>query len=309
MVITNGIVSPVRIYSLFRNVLKQLHTNTIAIHDIKSLFTSSDYILSQLFPVHNKSNAQISGKKSFNVFKFFNLSSFHQRPLFLEILRDEIYLKKTSLQQFRSEQAASLGILLLTPPKFKYESAAKDFSQAISKETRNCIEMIKYVWEPSYKENKKSEKNAHHLQKQLSTMDLSSQSVREITMELEQLSKTWSSTYHQRSLAIQSLYGTPSRLTRYWIPALITYFVGVRAAQYAFERQNDIIHCVQEFGKTAHDFALNWIWEPVLKVYNTIRLKDQRLGVLSKEGLQSDLNVRYTLYSSCYSIFIYYYFF
>lgn len=289
------IVAPVRIYSLFRNIVRELYTNTIAVNDIKSLFTSSDYILSQLFPVHNRNNTQTTDKKSFHVFKYFNLSSFHQRPLILEILRDEIYLKKKSLQQFRSEQAASLGVLLLTPPQFTYENSA-DLTKVISKETKNCIEMMKYVWEPSAK---KSEKNVHHLQKQLSTMDLSSQSVRQLTRELEQLSKTWSSSYHQRSQSIQSLYGTPSRLTRYWIPVSITYFVGVRAIRYGFERKEDIIHGVQELGKTAHDFVLNWIWEPMLKVYNTIRLKDQRLSLLSKEGLQSDLNVKKWLNYMC----------
>lgn len=270
-------MAPSRVYSLLKNAVQQSKTSATAMNDMKSLFTSSDYVLSQLFPVHNKKLRSDQQQH----FRVFNLSSFHRRPWILEIIHDEISLKKKSLQQFRSQQAASLGVLLLTPPQFQQES---DFTAVMSQETKQCIEMMKYVLDST------SEKNTHHLRQQLSSMD-ATPSIQEMAVELNQLVKNWSTTYNQRLQSTQSLYGTPSQLTRYWIPVLASYICGSWAIRYGFKRKDDIIHYAEEFGKTAHDFILNWIWEPMVKVYNTIRLKDQRLSLLSKEGLQSDLNV------------------
>lgn len=215
--------------------------------------------------------------------------------MILEILSDEISLKKKALQQYRSEQAANLGILLLTPPQFTFDEQA-EFVSSMASETKQCIEMIKYIMEPSTtlstKDNKRSEKNTHHLQQQLSSMNFSNaSSARDVTLQLHQVVETWSSNYHQNMQHIQSLYGTPSIWTRYWIPTLASYILGRWTFRYALERKEDIVHGIEELGKTAHDFVLNWIWEPVRKVYGTIRLKDQRLGILSKEGLQSDMDV------------------
>ncbi|KAI8644849.1 ATP synthase regulation protein NCA2-domain-containing protein [Parasitella parasitica] len=287
-------VAPHRIYSLLKNTVSQINTASSAVDQVKSLFTSSDYVLSQLFPIHGstvgKNKEKKQSLKPFNAFKFFNLSSYHHRPLILEIISDEVSLKKKSLQQFRSEQAASLGVLLLTPPQFNSEA---DFATATAKETKNCIEVIKYVMGSSFKtadSDSSIQKNTHHLQQRLSTMDLKGTSANDATVELYNLVRKWSSTYNGKLQCIQSSYGMPSLMTRYWIPALGSYFVGNIAIRYGFKRKNDIIHWIEEIGKTAHDFVLNWIWEPVVKVYGTIRLKDQRLSLLSKEGLQSDLD-------------------
>ncbi|GAN08581.1 ATP synthase regulation protein NCA2 [Mucor ambiguus] len=287
-------IAPSRIYSLLKNTTKQISNASSAVDQVKSLFTSSDYVLSQLFPIHNSGihNDKVKAEKqqslkSFNAFKFFNLSSYHRRPLILEIISSEVLLKRKSLQQFRSEQAASLGVLLLTPPQFNSQD---DFASATAKETKSCIEVIKYVMGSAYDNSQQIEKNTHHLQQRLSTMDLRGTSANDATAELYSVAKRWSSTYNSRLQCIQSSYGTPSVITRYWIPALGSYFVGGLALRYGFKRKEDIIHWVEEAGKTAHDFILNWIWEPVVKVYGTIRLKDQRLSLLSKEGLQSDLD-------------------
>ncbi|KAI8097874.1 ATP synthase regulation protein NCA2-domain-containing protein [Gilbertella persicaria] len=276
--------APYRIFNLLKSTTEQITQTGAVAQQVKSLFTSSDYILRQLFPIHNiKSSKQ---KQPFDALKFFTLS-FHRRPLILEMLSDEINLKKNALQQFRAEQAASLGILLLSPPQFKYDQG-NDFTSTIANETKNCIEMIKYLMEPS--QTKKVKKNLHHFQTQLSMKNLNANSTQDISMELYQLTKEWASTYDCHLQLVQSSYGIPSRLTRYWIPSLISYFAASWTIQYGLERKEDIIHCLEELGKTAHDFVLNWIWEPVRKVYNTIRLKDQRLSLLSKEGLSSDLD-------------------
>lgn len=90
---------------------------------------------------------------------------------------------------------------------------------------------------------------------------------------------------------VHARYQPPSTLVRYWIPCLVTFIAGRMTIRYVFNRKEAIIAWCQELGTTLKDFAINWIWEPVLRVWDTIRLKDERLGVLSKEGLRSDVDV------------------
>jgi nuclear-control-of-ATPase protein 2 len=88
-------------------------------------------------------------------------------------------------------------------------------------------------------------------------------------------------------------YGSPSNLPRHWIPALILVFGGNMALNYLCERQDDIKAWANEGMETVHGFVVNWLWEPILGVLDTIRCKDQRIGLSSKEGLKSDLQVRW----------------
>ena len=99
-------------------------------------------------------------------------------------------------------------------------------------------------------------------------------------------------TSHTNLNTVHELYQPPSAVVRYWIPGLLLYIAGNATMTYVFNRKDTILMWLHELGNTACDFAVNWIWEPVLKVWDTIRLKDERLGVLSKEGLRSDLDVR-----------------
>ncbi|KAI7889453.1 ATP synthase regulation protein NCA2-domain-containing protein [Mucor mucedo] len=290
-------VAPFRIFTLLKNTVKNINNTSTAIQEAKSLFSSSDFILTQLFPIHSTTKASTNSiatnrTQPFNALKFFTLSTFHNRPLILEIIRDEVDLKKKSLQKFRSQQAASLGILLLTPPEFNQEQG--EFASSVASQARTCIKMIKYVMEPPLDDGQDGtlqQKNVHHLQKRLDSMsDIHSSSASDVTMELRSVVKNWSSGYHHNLKCVQSSYGVPSVLTRYWIPAVVSYFAGNWAIRYGFKRKEDIMYCLEELGKTGHDFILNWVWEPVRKVYETIRLKDQRLSILSKQGLQSDLD-------------------
>ncbi|KAI7904856.1 ATP synthase regulation protein NCA2-domain-containing protein [Cokeromyces recurvatus] len=253
------------------------------------------YILQSITSTYLNNRPSI---QSFDILRFFTLSSFHRRPVILEIISDEIQLKKKKLQQFRSEQAASLGILLLSLPQFsssnQLSSSHMEFTENIAKEAKECIEMIKYVLQPSstIKDKNKIEKNRHHFEQRLSSMNLKNDTLtaQDLTFELYKITNNWTATYNQELQCVQSLYGAPSPIIRYWIPAVFSYFISSWVIRYGFRRKEDITHWVEEAGKTAYDFVLNWIWEPVLKVYNTVRLKDQRLSLLSKEGLQSDLD-------------------
>jgi nuclear-control-of-ATPase protein 2 len=86
-------------------------------------------------------------------------------------------------------------------------------------------------------------------------------------------------------------YGPPSRLTRYWIPGIMALVGGKMALDYLFERKEDIVTWTKDGLHTMQEFLVHWLWEPSVKVLDTIRFKDQRIGLSSKEGLKSDLDV------------------
>lgn len=86
-------------------------------------------------------------------------------------------------------------------------------------------------------------------------------------------------------------YGPPSRLTRYWIPGILALLGGKMALDYVFERKEDIVAWAKDGLHTMQEFFVHWLWEPSVKVLDTIRFKDQRIGLSSKEGLKSDLDV------------------
>lgn len=116
-------------------------------------------------------------------------------------------------------------------------------------------------------------------------------SPRDIAQGLSKIIESW--THCQVNITnVKAVYGPPSFLTRYWIPGVLGYFAANAAIQLISAHQTDIINWFKELGETAKDFAVNWIWEPILQVWDTIRLKDERLDVLGKEGLRSDLEVR-----------------
>jgi ATP synthase regulation protein NCA2 len=93
------------------------------------------------------------------------------------------------------------------------------------------------------------------------------------------------------------IYGKPSLLTRYWAPLTLLYFGGNVTVKYVSRQQDNIKIWLNEAVETAQDFAIHWLWEPMLKVWDTIRMKDQQLALLSKEGLRSDMEVSYHVFS------------
>jgi hypothetical protein len=95
------------------------------------------------------------------------------------------------------------------------------------------------------------------------------------------------------------IYGKPSFLTRYWAPITLLYFGGNAAIKYVSQQQDNIKIWFREAIETAQDFAIHWLWEPMLKVWDTIRMKDQQLALLSKEGLRSDMEVSNLFSMTC----------
>ncbi|KAI8997768.1 ATP synthase regulation protein NCA2-domain-containing protein [Pilobolus umbonatus] len=268
-------IAPQRVFSLMRSICEKVLQKKMEM----SVFTSNEYILRNLFPIHQFK------RSPFHTARLFSLSAYTKRPLLLEMVRDEIDSKRKHLIQFRYEQAAKLGILLQTPPQFQCEDSSF-FAKQTATETIGCIGTMKYVLSST----SDITKNMKGLEEHMNTLSsLNDHHPEEIVKELRQLINSWYSVHpHLRS--VHTLYGKPSTITRYWIPTLCSIFILKWGVNYGLKKRADIKKCIGELGKTLRDFIYNWVWEPVLKVWDTIRLKDERLSILSKEALQSDLN-------------------
>ncbi|KAG1458269.1 hypothetical protein G6F55_005447 [Rhizopus delemar] len=263
---------PFRLYTLFSDAMNRVQS-------IPSLFSSSDYLLTQLFPVHSK--------KSFSARRFFQLSSLQKRrPFLLQMIHEEIRLKREALEKFRSDQAANLGMLLMASPQFNTHNVGPEiFRTTVANQVKQSVHMLNVLLNPT-----KEQQQAETLTQLSSTAtDRDAINREQVVADLLQIVEQWPEVRKSNLGAVQASHGIPSTWMRYWIPITVSYFVGQWSLRYLLKRRGDIIQFTQEFASTVYDFLTNWVWDPVKKVWETIRLKDQRLGLLSKQGLQSDL--------------------
>lgn len=83
--------------------------------------------------------------------------------------------------------------------------------------------------------------------------------------------------------------GRPSRLVRYWLPAVTLIASSSTILRILFRRQDDIINWIRELGKTTRDFYLNWVVEPVRKIIATIRHDtNSEIALMSRDSLKAD---------------------
>ncbi|EEP77725.1 predicted protein [Uncinocarpus reesii 1704] len=91
-----------------------------------------------------------------------------------------------------------------------------------------------------------------------------------------------------RNLARQ--YGRPSRLIRYWLPALAFLFSSSTVLNILTNRRAELITWARELGTTAKDFWVNWVIGPLTRLIGTIRHDEKsEVALMSKGSLQSDL--------------------
>jgi hypothetical protein len=69
--------------------------------------------------------------------------------------------------------------------------------------------------------------------------------------------------------------------------------------------QEDVIQWFEEVRSTVVNFLSDWVWEPLIKMMDTIRHKERRLAVMGKDSLNSDLEVRIDINSLILNIIEY----
>lgn len=88
---------------------------------------------------------------------------------------------------------------------------------------------------------------------------------------------------------LSNKYGRPSRLVRYWIPAVALLLSSSTILRILVNRQDDIITWIRDLGATTRDFWFNWVIEPVRKVIGTIRHdSNEEIAIMSRDSLKAD---------------------
>ena len=83
--------------------------------------------------------------------------------------------------------------------------------------------------------------------------------------------------------------GRPSRLVRYWLPAVALLISSSTILRLLISRQDDIISWIRDLGATARDFWFNWVVEPVRKIVGTIRHdSNSEIAIMSRDSLKAD---------------------
>jgi hypothetical protein len=133
---------------------------------IKTLLTSSNHILASLFPMALRSEQGLHGAKSVSdIFR-----KLYHSPLPLALLRDEIQQKKATLTSFRTQQAATLGLLIKQAPQFTtYPSQQLQVTSLdqVAKGTTQCVKALTLCLRGSGNNNDLGTSSAH---KDLQTM-------------------------------------------------------------------------------------------------------------------------------------------
>ncbi|RDW64219.1 nuclear control of ATPase protein-like protein [Coleophoma crateriformis] len=85
------------------------------------------------------------------------------------------------------------------------------------------------------------------------------------------------------------VYGRPSKLVRYWLPATVLLLSSTTILRILVNRKAEIGAWIRDFGATIRDFWINWVVEPTKKIIGTIRHdKDSEVAIMSKESLKGD---------------------
>jgi nuclear-control-of-ATPase protein 2 len=88
---------------------------------------------------------------------------------------------------------------------------------------------------------------------------------------------------------MRARYGKPSRLVRYWIPAVALLLSGSTILRVLVHRKAEVAQWFREAGQTALDFWGNWVLEPARKLIGTIRHDDQsEIAIQSRDSLKAD---------------------
>lgn len=280
------IALPIRISNLGVNTVKKMRTTQLG---LKGLLGSRDHLFCNLFPAMCGEKGLTINKSASSrqkTFRFF--SGMKNGSLFKQLIHEEIRQKIHILEYFKTQQASRLGLMIKLSP-FMTASEEKDILNTVSTQSNQCLLMMKRIMDP-LKSSTQGEFDVKSTIQHMSSASEPSLQPEDIAKGLLEVIDDWNAC-QENIVSLKNIYGPPSLLTRYWIPGIIGYFAGTAVVQIITERQEDIINWFSELGVTAKDFLVNWIWEPVLQVWDTIRLKDERLSVLGKESLVSDLEV------------------
>ncbi|CAI2167128.1 7691_t:CDS:2 [Funneliformis geosporum] len=212
------------------------------------------------------------------------------------LVRYEIRYKKLMLVSLMEYQAACLGLLINEGLDFKKITKEIDemtsegqmnvkFGDVIAKQLLNCVLYIERILNQATKIDieKGDMPNVNILFDNMSFTD-SPSSLLALYTNLRSIISTHLPHYDEHSNRIISIYGRPSSLTRWWLPITISTVVVYKTRNHLYEKQ-----WIDEVKSTIVNFWSDWIWEPIIRMMETIRHRERRLVIMGKDSLNSDL--------------------
>ncbi|CAG8602525.1 10984_t:CDS:2 [Ambispora gerdemannii] len=93
----------------------------------------------------------------------------------------------------------------------------------------------------------------------------------------------------KQSHKINLKYGRPGFWTRWWLPILGSCILAFKLRKSIYAHREDIRDWINNAKITILHFWTDYVWEPVLKIIDTIQHKERRLAIMGNESLHSDL--------------------
>ncbi|CAB5372943.1 unnamed protein product [Rhizophagus irregularis] len=273
--------SPLRIYSLLGAIFSTIRQQ---FRDVSSLYVRQPFSLGYMI----------------NLFPRYMHTRFLNAPL-VSLIRYEIHYKKSMLTSLMEYQAACLGLLICEDKGFDFKKIAEEingmtkedrlnvnFCDIIAKKLINCIVLMERILNQAtgFDVEKGEMPNINKIFDNVKFSD-SPPSLLAFYTHLRSVIITHLPRYDEQFNRIISIYGTPSTLTRWWIPITISTVVAYKTRNHIYEE--DFIKWFEEAKSTVVNFWSDWVWEPLIRMMDTIRHKERRLVLMGKDSLNSDL--------------------
>lgn len=218
----------------------------------------------------------------------------------VDLCRAEARRKRAELQKLRETIAAGLGILV--DEGLAFDQSAEEGKGLESRLTMadstlaDSIALMHSILTNSAETNEPLSvfedcvfADARDVRGAFSTNDSSKPKASSVAERLIQI-LDHSLLQHNRAVAKHAAEnGRPSRVVRYWLPALALLVSSPTILYVLVKRRDSIIDWIQNLGVTVRDFWFNWVIDPIRKVIGTIRHDaNSEIAIMSRDSLKAD---------------------
>ncbi|CCC06927.1 hypothetical protein SMACR_00951 [Sordaria macrospora] len=218
----------------------------------------------------------------------------------VDLCRAEARRKRAELQKLRETIAAGLGILVdegLAFDQSAEEDKGLDSRLMVADSTlADSIALMHAILTNSAETNEPLSvfedcvfTDARDVRGAFTTTDSSKPNASSVAERLIQI-LDHSLLQHNTAVAKHaSENGRPSRVVRYWLPALALLVSSPTILYVLVKRRDSIIDWIQNLGVTVRDFWFNWVIDPIRKVIGTIRHDaNSEIAIMSRDSLKAD---------------------
>ncbi|CCH46958.1 hypothetical protein BN7_6564 [Wickerhamomyces ciferrii] len=260
-------INSYKLFIHYKNILTNSIYNNFVSQNIKGFYK----ILNQ-----NKNGFNFQ-KSSLSIKNYFSIIL--GTPI--NLITQELTLKKSNLLSLQSENAKKLGFLIKNIPNMEKLSQNEN-------DLGENIQSLVSVFPKNVIQSDLTTKSNDHF---INLYQISNKIIPQSKHSIQQL---------------RSLNSKPSFITRYWPTILLTGVYGPSTILSIITNKDQILEFIQKnLIDTVKGFLNNWILKPVKNILSTIRHDDNsEISIMSQKSLDSDLNslkrmvIEYTLENS-----------